>query len=206
MACLYDQSVWSRTYWALSYTGLVVGLGLFFVSLAQDTKRNRWGVQWLVKTFSYYLLVWYAALWVCQVALNDLRPDPFCPLVQWSGFPSVSTFYAASFTTFVIGTTYIYNRPFGWMWWVTLLGIFFGVPIVLAALGPSTWREIVLSLGLGVLAAIMYVAIVHYWIKPLLPWVLNSPPFTWFGCIDTWVMDDTQHQEEERIRHLVGTG
>lgn len=204
VVCAYDETLWSRVYWSLSYTGVVLGVGLFFVSMAQDTKRNRWGVQWMVKMYSTYLLAWFGALWLVQVALNDVRPDPFCPGVTWSGFPSINTFYSSSFTAFVVLTTYLYNRPFGWVWWLTLLGIFFGVPLVLSALGPSTWREILTSVGLGLLSAIIFVAGIHYCIKPYLPWLLNCAPFTWFGCIDTWIMSDEEHETERRIRQSLG--
>ena len=195
----WDYSVAASVYWVAGSYSYVVSALLLGGGLAQDTKRGRKGVQWVVFVYTLYLLLWSGLLWIFQLVIDTGdRLDPFCPLRTTIGFPSVGTFYAVSFFATIVGFAYFCDLEVGLLLWLKLIVLTLIVPSVLTIFGPSTWREVALSIGLGLLSAIFFVVFVFYYIRPILPSVLNIFPFR--QCIDTVLMSEEQHEEDDAIR------
>ncbi len=198
--CSQDDTLWAQVYWSATNAGYIISFTLAALTWVPDRRSKRCKSQWITTVFTFYLVLCWAALWIIQTRLNDPRPDPFCPARTFYGFPSMNTFYTSAFFGFVVSLTYLSNRAMSWFWWLKLIVLTIAVPVTLAFYGPSTWKEIVISLGLGLSSAIMFVIFVFYAVRPLLPWVLNTWPFDWLECVDTYILNEEEQRETQRIR------
>lgn len=172
----------------------------FSVVTITKTPDGRWGKQFVPVTFGFWLTFWQAALWVFQIAFNMARVNPLDQATAYYGFPSMAGFYVAVLGSFVIEFTFVWNIQFSWTYWAALFLWWICPGVVLVFTTYNTWQEVVLSLGWGVLVTTIYVLVLRFYIFYELPFYLNSEPFTWFSCVDTWLQSAEQQVECERIR------
>ncbi len=172
------------------------------ISITRDTERKQWGVQLTMVLFNLWLSVCQFFVYVLQMALNTLRPDPFCPDVLSYGFPSIPAFYAAAGVTFLIGFAIWRRLMLPWSRW-PVLTLLFCCPLVLSWFTYNTWVEILVTMVAGVASSAAFLIVLRYVLLPRFPEMLCTAPWTWFYCIDTWLMGDRSRAREQRIRAIV---
>ena len=164
-----------------------------------------WGKEFILVLFGGWLFLWWLILSVLQIALNMPRADPFHPGEYYYGFPSSIGYYVSVLTTFIFEFTYLFNIRFSRLYWLGLY-LFAIVPsIVLCWFQFNTWQEVLLSMGLGCLVTTMYLLFYYYALLENVPLLLNTVPFTYMSCVDTWTLDDKGKMEAERIKQMIGT-
>lgn len=163
---------------------------------------GKWGKEISIVFLMGWLAFWEATIYVLQWGLAWVRPNPFSLSGTYFGFPSIIGFYTGFGATFVIGIAVMLNIAFSWYYWVGVLVSVIVPPIILSWFNFNTWYETTLSLGFGVVTTILFLLILWHYIRPQLPILLNSEPFTYFNCVDTWLLTREQHEQTERVRVL----
>jgi hypothetical protein len=200
MSC--DVSSWSaQTFAYVQLISWVVTLFIYAASITKDTRTGRWGIQLTLKLFGAWLFAWQFVVYIFQVAFNTVRPSPFCPSDITYGFPSVAAFYAAAGCTFVVGFVWWRRIQFPYTMW-PCVALVFACPLVLVWFAYNTWQEVLLSLGVGVACTTIFLLVVRHYLMEDYPYTLNQAPFTWLGCIDTWLCTPEQHALTDRLRAL----
>lgn len=159
--------------------------------------------QFFLVVYSFYLFFWQFMLYVLQQAVRIARPDPFCPAMLTYGFPSLPAYYVAALGTLAVVLPLLLGQYYGWMSWLMLVCWWFVPPAVLVWFTFNTWQEVLLSMGIGVLATVIYVLAALWIVRPFVPYVINSPPWSWFNLIDTWLQSETQQLLAERLEQSV---
>ncbi len=177
----------------------VVPLILRSAAIAKD-EYGRWGNQWVLIFLGFYLVAFQFALYILQYTLNAPRPNPFDPSRIYYGYPSEIGFYTAVFVTFVVEFTFVWNVQFSVVYWAELILVLIVPPSIIMWVGFNTWQEVLLSMGMGVAAITLFIIAVRFYFMHELPFVLNSAPWTWFSCIDTWVQSRRGKEETEHVR------
>ncbi len=85
--------------WAIYFTMLGAGF-------THDPRRNRWGQQFTLTLYAFWLTACQCLVYIFQYALNVQRTDPFCTRSTQLVFPSIPAFYAASGVAFVLSFAY----------------------------------------------------------------------------------------------------
>lgn len=187
-------------YAAVSFVNWAVPLLISGSAFVKDDRTGRVGKQFTLVAFGLYLFFWQFALYVLQTALRVQRPDPFCPSMLTDGFPSGAAFYTAVAGSTIVALMWLLHfwlSPVSYvmlgLWWV-------GPPAVLVWFGFNAWQEVLLSLCMGILATGAYFFTLHFVLRDMLPYVLNQAPWTYFGCLDTWIQTDRGRARTEEVR------
>ncbi len=180
--------------------------GVFFVmigaGIVKDTQSGRWGQQFTLTLFGVWLSIWQCLIYLVQYALNVQRVDPFCTRTTQLVFPSIPAFYAAAGATFIVSFVQVQGLELPWSKWPLIMAFLF-CPFVLAFFSVNTWIEVVVSIVAGVVSTILFFAILLQWLIPWFPHLLNSCPWSYMYCIDTWFMTERARQQEEDIRDVI---
>lgn len=208
-SCYYTS--WTGAVFAITQlVSWIVPLALAIASpvhvhrtLKSGAAVDRWGRQFVLVAFGFYIFFWSFLLYIFQAALARVRTDPFCPAVLTYGLPSSGAFYVAASGTFMVCMAIAMRFWYNWsntlylvIWWLV-------PPGVLIWVGYNTWHEVLLSVSLGVLATAAFFVIVWKWTARDMPFVLAQAPWSWFNCVDTWVQTQDQQDQAEEIREWV---
>lgn len=197
--CLYS----SYSAQAFAYAMLIptiVPLALAAASVTRNPKTGEWGKEWILVAFGSYLFFFQLVLYIFQISLQMIRYNPFCPDVLTYGFPSLVGFYVAALGTFVIEYSYLWNAVVSSFYWTYLFLVWWLPCLVLVWFQYNTWQEVLLSLGIGVLITTIFVLAVRYYFLEDMPFILNSTPWTWFSCVDTWVQTRQGQARTEEVK------
>ena len=174
---------------------------IFAAAAVRRDAFGRWGKEFVLVLFGLYLSFWQLILYILQINFNMARQNPFQPQGPiYYGFPSEVGFYVAVFVTFIMEFTLVWNVVFSWMYWSGLIMCILVPSVVLTWFQFNTWQEVLLSMGCGFLATTIFILALYFYIKPELPIWLNTIPFTWFSCVDTWIQTREEQEETERVR------
>ena len=172
----------------------IITLSITIASLRRDGRK-----EFLPFAFGLYLHAWQFALWAFQVHFSIVRPDPICAQHHTYAFPSQEAFYVGALVAAFVTYSAFWRYPLGWITWLFLYCLVLGPPFVLVwNLHNRIW-ELAVSMGLGAIAGVLFISVVAVYITPMLPYVCNQAPWTWFHTCDTWCMDDVQR---ERCRYI----
>lgn len=203
--CLYT-SYGAAVFAAVQLVSWLVPLTLAAASPVRDQESGRWGRQFVLVAFGFYIFIWGFVLYIFQVALAIMREDPFCPVIQTYGVPSSAAYYVAAMGTFLLGLAYemgfwynFTNSLYLIIWW-------FVPPVVLVWFGFNVWQEVLLSMGLGVLSTIVFLFLIWHYMVHDMPYYLQQVPWSWCNCIDTWVQTPRQRVKAEALRKRFDTG
>lgn len=177
----------------------IVGLFLFAGAFVK-TPQGKWGKQWLLVAFQFYIYPWIYFLYLLQTTFQVTRAHPFCLGLMTYTFPSSSAFYLGLGVSFLVGVSIAWRINLSWMYWVSAFLVTVGVPFYLVWLNYNLWWEILISMALGIFAAVSFVLTVRLYLIDDLPYLLNVAPWTWFHCYDTWILTPEQHKETLRIK------
>lgn len=198
-ACLYT-SYGAASFAAVQLISWIVPLTLAAASPVYDQETGRWGRQFVLVSFGFYVFFWGFILYIFQVALAVMRADPFCPVIQTYGVPSSAAFYVASMGTFLLGLAYemsfwytITNSLYLIIWWLA-------PPFVLVWFGFNVWQEVLLSMGLGILSTTVFLLLVWHVLVHDMPYLLQQGPWSWCNCVDTWIQTIEQRRKTEDLR------
>ena len=178
---------------------LLVTVAISAAAIRKDA-YGRWGKEFALVGFGMWLLVWWFTLAILQLSINLARPDPFNPADVYYGFPSSVGYYSSVIAVFIIEFTFMWNIIFSRLYWMGLYLCLIVPSIVLCWFQFNSWQEVLLSMGLGALVTTMYIAILYGCLTPIIPILINTPPCTWFSCVDTWVQDKEGQAATERLR------
>ncbi len=171
---------------------LLVGLMLSMLSLVTR--------QMTYVMFGLYLYGSQYILWAFQANFRVDRPNPVCQEYHTYAMPSIQLYYAAALLTFVIACS-LYRRSvlsvFSWVF-LYLLGI---LPAALLWwVSYNTWWEILLSMGLGVMATLLFCTVAVLFIVPSMDVIRNMDIITWFGYTDNYFTDYWAHKRALILR------
>lgn len=197
--CLYTTRS-GAVYAAVSFVNWAVPLFISGSAFVKDQRSGRVGKQFTLVAFGIYLFFWQFVLYVLQTALRVERPDPFCPAMMTDGFPSGAAFFTAVGGSTIFALTRLLDFSLSWVSVVWVVAWWIAPPVVLVWFGFNAWQEVLLSLGLGVLATALFFATLHYVLRDMLPYVLNQTPWAQLGCIDTWVQSERGQSRTEEVR------
>lgn len=200
--CLYTTS-YAQAYAAAAFINWIIPLVISAASFMRDEKTGRVGRQFTMLIFGFYLFIWQYVLYTLQTAIHAQRPDPFCPSMMTDGFPSSAAFHVAVGGTLIISLAWLLEFSFSWMTYVGLPIWFLAGPSFLVWFGFNSWQEIVISICLGILATLAYFVTLKFYLIDMMPYILNSAPFTWFYCLDTWLQDARGQQKTEDLRKML---
>lgn len=134
-----------------------------------------------------YLHAFQLLLWSIQLALRIDRPDPICQEYHTYSFPSIESFYIAALVTFLIGYSVFWNVRQKWSLWLTVFIFFIVPPTVLVFFSFNVWYEVVISLGIGVIATFLFIIFLYVYIQENSPYYLNIFPLNWIGYKDDYL-------------------
>lgn len=194
---------WSQAFALVQILPWVIGLYVAGMSIRVDLKRKRISTEWFPMAFATYLFLWQWSLYIWQLTLERMRSHPFCPPVQAYGFPSIAGFYVAAAGAIMVSLPFLLGVSYSWFRWVTAMLLWGAPPTVLIWVGYNTWDEVLLSMGVGAFAAIMFVFAVHLHVRHILPYLLNTPPCTWLNMTDSWIQTKGQRRLYKKINALV---
>lgn len=198
-ACVYT-SAGGILYATTQLLVYVVPLIVTAISYTYDPRSNRWGRQFLYLWFGWWLFLCDPALYLFQVALNSVRADPFCPVLQTYAVPSSVAFYVAATVSFMLLLAWkkrFWYAPLNMLWLVLWVG---SPPAVLVWFGINTWQEVLVSMILGAIVTWIYMEIVFRFAVHYMPYLLVQAPCTFFSCLDTLVQSDLQQIKSEQLR------
>jgi hypothetical protein len=204
-ACLYT-SHGAVAFAVVQLVSWIVPLTLAAASPVYDQETGRWGRQFVLVSFGFYLFFWGFLLYIFQVSLSIMRSDPFCPALQTYGVPASSAFYVAAMGSFLLGLAWemsfwynITNTLYLVVWWLA-------PPVVLVWFGFNVWQEVLLSMGLGILSTVIFMTVVWHVLVHDMPYLLQQGPWSWCNCIDTWIQSAEQRRKTEELRLWYTTG
>lgn len=186
--------------------GWVLPVILTFFSRYRDPVTHKWVAEMFLVAFSYYLFYAQLFLYILQIAMHQLQPDPFCPGVMTYGFPALPPFYVGVCIAMTLLLPVFLEFSYGVISGVSILScIWIAPPAVLVWFSFYSWQQVALSLGIGLLVTLLFVLMYRFWLLPLLPYVLNVAPASTLGLVDTWFQTDAQQLETRRIAQILST-
>ena len=183
----YYTTLWGEAFGWTQLLPTVVSLMLSFTSLFKPE------VTFLF--LGLYLHAWQLGLWSIQLYIHQDRPNPICQEYHSYAFPSIEAFYVAALVVTLVGysVVYGYRHPIGA--WLLLVFAFVAPPATLVFFAYNTVAEVLVSMGIGIVAAVIFVIAVAIYIRPATPYIINSWPLTWLGYTDSWIDPDTSRGE-----------
>lgn len=185
---------------AVQLVSWLIPLTLTSASYVYDQETKRWGRQFVLVSFGFYLFLCGFSLYIFQVALAIMRADPFCPQIQTYGVPSVGAFYVAAMGTFFFGMAFEMSFWYSATNTLGLAMLWFVPPVVMVWFGFNAWQEVLLSMGLGVLCTIVFMLLVWHILVHDIPYYLHQGIWYWSNCVDTWIQTPAQRRKTERLR------
>lgn len=134
-----------------------------------------------------YLHAFQLVLWSVQLVLRIDRPDPICQEYHTYSFPSIESFYVAALTTFFLGYNVFWNKHQKWSVWGAVFAVFVIPPVILVFFSFNVWYEVVISLGIGVIATFLFIIFLYIYIQENSPYYLNIFPLNWIGYKDNYL-------------------
>jgi hypothetical protein len=131
-----------------------------------------------------------------------VMPDPVCQLYHSYAFPSITAFYVAVvFVVFVV-VSWIWKYSHDWFVYLVAYLVLIVPPFVLVFMGYNRWWEIVYSLAIGVVTALVFIYCFKTFLVPVLPYLMNQFPLYHLGYKDTFLMDNSQQEEFETVKRV----
>lgn len=203
VGCLFTSAslyVWS----GVQLLGWVLPLFITLLSRYRHPITREWVAEAALTLFSFYLYLCLALLYIVQVALQQLQPDPFCPEAYSFGMPSLPAFYigiAVGLTLFLpMFMSFYYSIMTG----LTILAFIWIAPaLTLVWFSFHTATQVGLSLGVGVLVTLLYLGAFKFWLVPQLPWLLNQAPCSCLGLTETWFSSVQQQRYAQEIKQTL---
>jgi len=155
--------------------------------------------------YGFYLHAVQLLLWVIQVYLEQVRPDPTCQIYQSFAFPSIAAFYVASIFTFFALYSYYWYVEQSWLVWFLSYIVLAGVPVILVANSYNHPWEVAVSMFFGIAFTWIYVIVLRLYICPTLPFLLNEFPCSTLGYTDTFLMSEEENLECIRCHAALNT-
>ena len=147
-----------------------------------------------------YLHAFQLLLWSVQLTLKIDRPDPICQEYHTYSFPSVESFYVGALVTFIIGYSVFWQVKRPVTLWLFIFCFFVVPPTVLVFFNFNLWYEVVISLGIGVIASFLLIIFLWVYIQENSPYYLNIFPLNWLGYKDDYLFGCHYSKEMLRIR------
>lgn len=164
---------------AFGWTQLIPAVVTLFLFTATRVNGN-WIWFWL-GLYSYP--VQYIA-WCFQHYFQSIRPDPICQLYQTFAFPSLSCIYIGGGIGIFILYTYHTDIVQSWVSWLVMYIVGIVPPFILIYNLYNRWWEVLFSMGLGFVAAVMFVYVFVWFIRPKEGYLYNAFPFWQCGYAD----------------------
>jgi hypothetical protein len=200
IGCLFSVSslyVWSAT----QLLGWV--LPIFFTLLAhyRDPVTNQWVAEMFLVAYSYYVCFSLFLLYIFQIALQQLQPDPFCPYLTTYGVPALTPFYVGCAIGLTLLLPIFLEFSYSLFTGITILCCIWIAPAAtLIWFSIFTASQVALSLGIGVLITLLFILMFKFYWVPYMPYMLNVAPFTWLGVVETWFSDKNQQERAYKVR------
>lgn len=200
--CAYTSAS-AQVFVAVQITPYLIAIFIFGASIAYCQRTKRWGKQLTLLLFNMWLTIFLLLVYIAQMALGQLRPDPWCASADLTyGTPSTAAYYCAAGATFVVVFVWWRRIPFPWSGW-PLVGLVLCCPLVLAYFEFNTWTEVLCTQAIGIASTLAFFLVLDRLLLGWYPYMLNQRPWTWLQCIDTWLLSDRQHAQEERLRAII---
>jgi hypothetical protein len=183
MSCIYPSYI-SQVYAYSHLIPWIVPLFLFAFSIRKD-KEGNWGFELVVYLYSA-LLSWGALLvYALQMSFNVLRGDPYCPDQMSFAYPSMEAFYTGAAVTYIVLFTYLWNAPLSEMYWVIVIAILGGPPLLFVWYTYNTLYEVIVSSLMGIFITVGFlVAVRFFWLEHL-NMLVKQRPWSWLAAINT---------------------
>ena len=199
MDCVYS-SYGAQIYGWTHLIPWIVPLALSAASITRTRYgKQHWGKQIMIVLYSLWITVVQLMLYIVQSYFNEYRSDPYCPDMKSLAYPSLEAFYTASLVTYIIAFTYFWDIVLPWTYW-SLLFVFMVVPPgILVWFAYNLWYEVLVSSLIGIATTLYFVVLVRFILLDDIPIMLHQRPWTWFACVDTYLMDEEQHNVHKRL-------
>jgi len=195
----YTPLIFVLIIWASWIVPIVIGI----VSWGRRDRSGNWGKEWTMVAFGSFLFITQGVIYIFQFITGTLRTDPFRPWVVYYAVPSDPIYYVSAMVTFVIEFTCVWNIVFSWTYWTGIFILALVPPLGVYIFEFNTPVEIVISGASGVLVTTLFIIALRLYMIYELPMWLNCPPWTWLGCVDTWIMDEKGHEEAKMIKEML---
>jgi len=199
VGCLFTENslyVWS----GVQLVGWILPLVLSVFARYRDPVTREWVAESFVVLFSYYLCFCFFLLYIFQIALAQLQPDPFCPQIMTFGMPAMAPFYVGvcvGLTLFLPIFMGFYYSPM--QGFIVLACIWIAPAVVLIWFSFFTASQVGMSLGVGVGVTLLFIAMFRFYFVPLAPYLLNLAPCTWLSLRETWFSSDEEQYQRRRV-------
>ena len=196
MSCIYP-SIFGQVYGYTLLIPFIMPLILFAAGLGRRPENDTYGCQILLVWYSKWITAMEVLVFIIQTRLNVTRSNPYCTDIIGLAAPSLETFCIASFATFIICFTYLWNIEMPALYWSLVLCLLIGPPTVLVWFTYNTWPE-VLSAGLLALVSTgFFMVVVRFIVMDSLPLVTELRPWTWMNCMDNYVTTIKQREKSK---------
>lgn len=200
IGCLFTSTslyVWSAT----QLLGWVLPLFLTLFARYRDPVTKQWVAEAFLVLFSFYLYLCLALLYIFQIALHQLHPDPFCPENYTYGYPALCPFYIGIAVGLTLFLPMFLHFNYGIVQGLTVLACIWIAPAaVLIWFSIHTPAQVGLSLGVGVLMTLLYMLVFRFCLLRFMPYLINLAPFSMLSLTETWFSTDQQQLNARRIR------
>ena len=203
IGCLFSNTslyVWSST----QLIGWVLPIFISLFARYRDPSTQRWVSECFLILYGYYLWLALGILYIAQIALGQMQPDPFCPYQQNYSFPALAPFYIGSAIGLTLFIPVFLNSYYSWFTGVTILCCIWIVPpTVLIWYSIFTPTQVGMSLGIGVATTLIFILMYRFWWMPVMPYVVNTPLFRFLSVSETWFSTTEQQRDTARIARCV---
>lgn len=189
MSCIYPSYIGQ----AYAYTHLIpfiVPLMIFAFSRQRDRKTGRYGIEFCYNLYSAWVTWGFLLVWELQAAFQVMRHDPYCPEQVSAAFPSMEGYYVSSVVTSVILFTYLWNITLSETYWVILIALLGGPPLLLVWYTYNTLFEVLTSVLLGAaLAAVFWIGVRFFFVYDF-DIMIKQAPFNWINFVNNTPEED----------------
>lgn len=147
--------------------------------------------------FALYLYVPQYIVWCFQAYFQVIRPDPVCQLYHTWAFPSMEAMYIGALVGFFVAFTWGWSKTQSWITWLFIYLIGLVPPVILVYTGYNRWWEVAFSMALGLVASVLFAAVLRLFIRPHMAYLMNHFPFCTLGYHDT-LCGGTEEMDEVR--------
>lgn len=191
-----------EAFWAILYFPWVLTIVMATAGIRKD-HRGVWGKEWVIVAFGLYLTAWQMVLYIFQISLNRVRSNPFSAAVTHYAFPCESILYASICVTFVAEFVLLWRLRLSYCYWC-FLAVLLAFPVLFLGLsGFQSWPEACISIAVGFAITSLFMVFLRCYAMNELPFWLHCPPWTWFMCVDTWILDEKGREEISKIGTLM---
>jgi len=195
--CAYPSIV-AQVYEGTHLLPWLVPLAVTAASFGRD-KNGRFGKQIMLVWYGLFLTLMQLVVYIFQNSFNTTRSDPYCVEIVSYAFPSMEAYYVSALSTFITGLTYFWDIQMSWTYWTMMITFLIGPAGILIWFGYNSVPEILMSIGMGTGTTLLFLVLVRFFWREHIPFLLLQAPWTWFNCIDSYIMTDEQQDESMRI-------